>query len=59
MIDTDFAHITDKDGNQFQVLSYELDPVTGEEVVVDWDEEATADSIQPQKQTSRKKMSGK
>jgi hypothetical protein len=45
-IDTRFAFITREEGQQFQVLRYALDPETDELVPVDWDEEATAASIQ-------------
>jgi len=45
MVDENFAHITLEDGTQFQVLQFEVDEETGEEVPVDWDEEATVESI--------------
>lgn len=39
------AHITDDDGNVYQVVRYEPDPETGEPVAKDWDEQATAEEI--------------
>ena len=43
MIDTRFSFFTASDGTQFQVLRFVDDPETGEEMPVDWDEQASAE----------------